>query len=103
MMVDLRGTELSGKLAQETLDEARITVNKNAVPSDPRPPFVTSGIRLGTPAVTSRGMQEPEMDVIAEFIRRGLEHVGDDAALVRLGNEVRELCRRFPIYRHRLA
>jgi glycine hydroxymethyltransferase len=103
IMVDLRGTEISGKLAQETLDKARITVNKNAVPSDPRPPFVTSGIRIGTPAVTSRGMKEPEMDVIAEFIRRGLEHVGDAGHLARLGEEVRELCTRFPIYRHRLG
>src|SRR5437773_2178210 len=84
LLVDLRGTELSGKVAQETLDKARITVNKNAVPFDPRPPFVTSGIRLGTPAVTTRGMREPEMDVIADFIRRGLEHVGDARALAAL-------------------
>jgi len=103
MMVDLRGTEISGKLAQETLDKARITVNKNAVPSDPRPPFITSGVRIGTPAVTSRGMKGPEMEVIAEFVRRGLEHVGDAAALARLGDEVRALCGQFPIYRHRLA
>jgi glycine hydroxymethyltransferase len=103
MMLDLRGTEISGKLAQETLDKARITVNKNTVPSDPRSPFVTSGVRIGTPAVTSRGMREPEMDLIADLIRRGLEHVGDDAALARLGGEVRALCARFPIYRHRLA
>ena len=102
MMVDLRGTELTGKLAQETLDKAHITVNRNAVPSDPRPPFVTSGVRLGTPAVTTRGMREPEMEVIADYIQRGLSHVGDDRALAALGNEVRELCARFPIYRHRL-
>src|SRR5207244_2733527 len=99
MMLDLRGTELTGKLAEETLDKARITVNKNAVPNDPRSPFVTSGVRLGTPAVTSRGMKEAEMETIAELVRRGLERVGDDAALGRLGEEVRELCRRFPIYR----
>jgi glycine hydroxymethyltransferase len=103
MMLDLRGTELTGKLAQESLDKARITVNKNAVPFDPRPPFVTSGVRIGTPAVTTRGMKEPEMEVIAGFIHRGLGHAGDDAALARLGEEVRELCARFPIYRHRLA
>src|SRR5216110_1830136 len=78
MMLDLRGTELTGKLAEETLGKARITVNKNAVPNDPRPPFVTSGVRLGTPAVTSRGMQSAEMEAIADFIRRGLELVGDD-------------------------
>src|SRR6059036_3293045 len=98
LLVDLRGTELSGKVAQETLDKARITVNKNAVPFDPRPPFVTSGIRLGTPAVTTRGMREPEMDVIADLIRRGLEHVGDDRGLAALGAEVHDLCARFPIY-----
>ncbi|HJQ74121.1 MAG TPA: serine hydroxymethyltransferase [Gaiellaceae bacterium] len=101
MMLDLRGTELTGKLAEETLDKARITVNKNTVPNDPRSPFVTSGVRLGTPAVTSRGMREPEMDVIAELIRRALEHVGDGPALARLGDEVRDLCARFPIYPHR--
>ena len=98
LLVDLRGTELSGKVAQETLDAARITVNKNAVPFDPRPPFVTSGIRIGTPAVTTRGMREAEMDLIAELIRRALEHVGDERALLALGAEVRDLCARFPIY-----
>src|SRR5436309_4308131 len=103
LLVDLRGTEISGKVAQETLDQARITVNKNAVPFDPRPPFVTSGVRIGTPAVTTRGMKEAEMETVAELVRRGLEHVGDAAALARLGDEVRELCRSFPIYRHRLA
>ncbi|TMA50073.1 MAG: serine hydroxymethyltransferase [Deltaproteobacteria bacterium] len=103
MMLDLRGTELTGKLAEETLGKARITVNKNAVPNDPRPPFVTSGVRLGTPAVTSRGMQSAEMEAIADFIRRGLELVGDDVGLARLGDEVRDLCARFPVYRHRLG
>ncbi len=98
MMLDLRGTELTGKLAEETLDKARITVNKNTVPNDPRSPFVTSGVRIGTPAVTSRGMREAEMDTIADFIRRGLEAVGDAGRLAALGDEVRELCGRFPIY-----
>jgi glycine hydroxymethyltransferase len=103
ILLDLRGTELTGKLAQETLDRARITVNRNTVPFDPRPPFVTSGVRLGTPAVTSRGMREPEMGVIADLIGRGLEHVGDERALGALADDVRALCARFPIYRHRLA
>jgi glycine hydroxymethyltransferase len=102
MLLDLRGTEISGKLAQETLDKARITVNRNAVPFDPRPPYVTSGVRIGTPAVTSRGMREPEMEAIAELIRRGLEYVGDERALAGLADEVRALCARFPVYRHRL-
>ncbi|MCS6927718.1 MAG: serine hydroxymethyltransferase, partial [Candidatus Binatia bacterium] len=102
MLLDLRETELTGKVAQETLDRARITVNKNAIPFDPRPPFVTSGIRLGTPAVTTRGMKEREMDLIADFIARALQKVGDGRALEQIGEEVRELCRQFPIYRHRL-
>jgi glycine hydroxymethyltransferase len=103
MLVDLRGTEISGKVAQETLDAAHITVNKNGVPFDPRPPFVTSGIRIGTPAVTTRGMREAEMDVVADLIHRALQHVGDAGALGKLAGEVRALCERFPLYRHRLS
>ena len=103
MLLDLRGTEISGKLAQETLDKGRITVNRNAVPYDPRPPYVTSGVRIGTPAVTSRGMREPEMETIAGFIERGLQHVGDDRALAVLADEVRAFCARFPMYRRRLG
>ena len=98
MMVDLRDTELTGKLAEETLDRARITVNKNTVPFDPRSPFVTSGVRIGTPAVTTRGMREPEMTVVADLIARALARVGDEAALAVIGDEVRDLCHRFPIY-----
>lgn len=98
MLLDLRDTELTGKLAQETLDRARITVNKNTLPFDTRSPFVTSGVRIGTPAVTSRGMKEPEMEVIAEFIWRALQKVGDDTALGAIGAEVRDLCHQFPSY-----
>ena len=98
MLLDLRATELTGKLAQDTLDRARITVNKNAIPFDTRSPFVTSGVRIGTPAVTSRGMKEPEMEVIAELIWRALQKVGDDTALGVIGAEVRDLCRQFPVY-----
>jgi glycine hydroxymethyltransferase len=98
MLLDLRDTELTGKLAQETLDRARITVNKNAIPFDTRSPFVTSGVRIGTPAVTSRRMKEPEMEVIAELIWRALQKVGDDKALSAIGAEVRDLCRQFPVY-----
>ncbi|MEW6297229.1 MAG: serine hydroxymethyltransferase [Thermodesulfobacteriota bacterium] len=102
MLLDLRDTELTGKVAQETLDRARITVNKNAIPFDPRPPFVTSGIRIGTPAVTTRGMKEREMDLVADLIARALHAVGDERGLEKIGEEVRELCRQFPIYRNRL-
>ncbi len=98
MMLDLRGAELTGKVAEETLDRARITVNKNTVPFDTRSPMVTSGVRIGTPAVTSRGMREPEMAHIADFIARALQHVGDETALRSIGNDVAALCARFPIY-----
>jgi glycine hydroxymethyltransferase len=103
MLVDLRKSELTGKVAQETLDKARITVNRNAVPFDTRSPFVTSGVRIGTPAVTTRGMKETEMDLIGDFISRALKHVGDDAALQGIAGEVGSLCKQFPVYPHRLG
>src|SRR5215510_11858824 len=102
MLLDLRETELTGKVAQETLDRARITVNKNAIPFDPRSPFITSGVRIGTPAVTSRGMKEKEMESIADLIARALQKVGDEKALTTIGAEVRDLCEKFPIYQRRL-
>ena len=103
MLVDLRKSELTGKVAQETLDRARITVNKNAVPFDTRSPFVTSGIRIGTPAVTTRGMKEKEMEQIGDFIGRALNHVTDEQVLQTIAGEVGELCRRFPVYPRRLS
>jgi glycine hydroxymethyltransferase len=103
MLVDLRKSELTGKVAQEALDKARITVNKNAVPFDTRSPFVTSGIRIGTPAVTTRGMKEKEMEQIGDFIVRALHHVADDHALQTIAGEVGELCRKFPVYPQRLS
>lgn len=103
MLLDLRKSELTGKVAQETLEKARITVNRNAVPFDTRSPFVTSGIRIGTPAVTTRGMRESEMAVIGGWIGRALGHVGDDAELGAIAREVGALCQRFPVYPHRRA
>jgi glycine hydroxymethyltransferase len=103
ILIDLRGTEITGKVAEEALDRAGITVNKNAIPFDPRPPFVTSGIRIGTPAVTTRGMREPEMEQIAELMHRGIQALGDERAATRVRDEVRALCSRFPVFRHRLA
>jgi glycine hydroxymethyltransferase len=97
LLMDLRNTEITGKLAQETLEAAHITVNRNTVPFETRSPFVTSGVRLGTPAVTTRGMGEPEMRVIAELIARALARVGDAAALSSVKADVVELCQRFPI------
>jgi glycine hydroxymethyltransferase len=98
MLLDLRNTELTGKVAQETLDRAHITTNKNTVPFETRSPFVTSGVRIGTPAVTTRGMQEPEMDAIAGLIARALQAVGNDKALAAVGDDVISLCRKFPLF-----
>jgi glycine hydroxymethyltransferase len=97
MLLDLRNTELTGKLAQETLEAANITVNRNTVPFETRSPFVTSGVRIGTPAVTTRGMREAEMAVIADLIHRALQRVGDPTALSSIRDDVIALCRRFPI------
>jgi glycine hydroxymethyltransferase len=103
VLLDLRETELTGKIAEETLEQAGITVNKNAVPFDPRPPAITSGIRIGTPAVTTRGMEEKEMETIAEFIKEALNNQGNEKVLSRIKEDVRELCSQFPVYRHRLV
>ena len=102
MLVDLRKSELTGKVAKETLDKARITVNKNGIPFDTRSPFVTSGIRIGTPAVTTRGMKENEMTAIAELIARALNSVSDEAKLRAVADDVAVLCKKFPVYPHRL-
>lgn len=102
-LIDLRETELTGKIAEETLEQAGITVNKNAIPYDPRPPAVTSGIRIGTPAITTRGMKEKEMDIIAGFISEAFNNTGNEKVLSRIKNDVRELCAQFPMYRHRLT
>ena len=98
MLVDLRETEMTGALAEETLEKAGITVNKNAIPFDPRPPRIASGIRIGTPAVTTRGMKEAEMELIAELIDDALRNYRDEGKLKEIAEAVRELCRRFPIY-----
>jgi glycine hydroxymethyltransferase len=98
MLLDLRDTELTGKKAQESLDQARITTNRNTVPFDPRSPFVTSGVRIGTPAVTTRGMKEAEMGEIAGFIARSLAAPDDAGVLAGVAHDVETLCRRFPIY-----
>ena len=102
MLVDLSGTEITGKMAEETLEQAGITVNKNAVPFDTRSPFVTSGFRIGTPATTSRGLKEAEMEIVAKWIGRALQNVGNEAELSSIRNDVKELCRKFPLYAHHL-
>ena len=98
MLVDVFSRGLTGKAAEAALGKAGITVNKNAIPFDQNPPMVASGIRIGTPAITSRGMREAEMDHIAEFITRALASPDDDAALGRVKAEVEALCRTFPLY-----
>ena len=98
MLVDVFSKGLTGKVAEAALGKAGITVNKNAIPFDKNPPMVASGIRIGTPAVTSRGMGEPEMDLVAEYIARALAAPEDDAALAMVRTEVEALCRKFPLY-----
>jgi glycine hydroxymethyltransferase len=98
VLVDVFSRGLTGKGAEAALGTAGITVNKNAIPFDQNPPMVASGVRVGTPAVTSRGMREPEMDVIAELMARALASPDDDAALGRVRSEVEALCRKFPLY-----
>jgi glycine hydroxymethyltransferase len=100
MVVDLRpfDAECTGKVAQLVLDEAGITLNKNTVPDDPRSPFVTSGVRIGTPSVTTQGMTEAEMPVIASLIAEALRHREDAAAVASVRSKVANLCSRFPVY-----
>ena len=100
MVVDLTpfDAELTGKEAQLVLDSAGITLNKNTIPNDPRSPFVTSGVRIGTPSVTTQGMKEPEMVRIAELIATALRHRTDSVALAKVRSDVAELCAKFPVY-----
>jgi glycine hydroxymethyltransferase len=102
MLVDLRPKNLTGKAAEKTLDQAGITVNKNTIPDDPQSPFVTSGIRLGTPALTTRGMGPSEMERVAELIDRALTRP-DEATLSRVREEVGELSSTFPLYQPKSA
>ena len=104
MVVDLRpfDAECTGKVAQLVLDEAGITLNKNTVPDDPRSPFVTSGVRIGTPSVTTQGMTEAEMPVIASLIAEALRHRDDAAAVATVKSKVAALCAKFPVYPHKL-
>lgn len=100
MVVDLRpfDAECTGKVAQLVLDEAGITLNKNTVPDDPRSPFVTSGVRVGTPSVTTQGMKEEEMPLIASYIAEALRHREDASAVAAVRAKVAALCAKFPVY-----
>jgi glycine hydroxymethyltransferase len=97
MLVDLRPKNVTGKVVANVLDEALITVNKNMIPFDPEKPFVTSGIRIGTPAVTTRGMKEAEMVKIADFIERAVEVRDDAEGLASLREEVKAFANEFPM------
>lgn len=103
ILVDLIGTDLTGKIAEDTLELAGITVNKNAIPFDPNPPMVTSGIRIGTPAITTRGMKEAEMGIIAGLIKEALDNRENETVLSRIKDDVAELCKKFPMYSDRLV
>jgi len=103
MLVDLRPIGVSGKVGEEVLDRVGITVNKNTVPFDPQPPSVCSGIRLGTPALTTRGMGVAEMEHVAGFIFEALSHTQSESKLAVVADGVRELSAKFPLYRHRLT
>jgi glycine hydroxymethyltransferase len=98
MLVDLRSKGLTGKVAEQALDKAGITVNKNTVPNETQSPFVTSGIRIGTPAVTTRGMGVAEMADIASVIGRVIAAPEDEASLAAVKADVRALADRFPLY-----
>lgn len=98
MLIDLRNKNITGKKAQETLDKAYITLNKNAVPFDDKSPFVTSGIRVGVPAITTRGMKETDMQTVVDFIDRVLMNIDDENTIVSVKEEVKAFMNQFPLY-----
>ena len=98
MLVDMIGKDVSGKQAEEALGKAHITVNKNSVPNDPRKPFVTSGLRIGTPAVTTRGYKEPDCVALAEWICDVLDNPNDDNVIAGVRENVTLQCRKYPVY-----
>jgi len=102
MLVDLTSTGLTGKAAEEALDKAGITVNKNTIPNETRSPFVTSGIRIGTPAATTHGLKEPEMAQVAGFIADALKNAENPEQLARIKGDVNSLMKKYPLYAHRL-
>ncbi len=103
MLLNFSGTDITGKAAEEALDKAGITVNKNTVPFETRSPFVTSGIRIGTPACTTHGLKEAEMSQVAAFIADAVAHIGNDEKLSVIKGQVNSLMKNFPLYADRLA
>ena len=102
MLVDLRPKKLTGKVAEDVLGKAGITVNKNMIPFDPEKPTTTSGVRVGTPAITTRGMKEADMAIVGQLIGEALDHASDEAHLTRIRGKVKELTKSFPLYTSRL-
>lgn len=100
LLLDLSDRELTGKDAEIALDHAGITVNKNTVPNEKRSPFVTSGVRIGSPALTTRGMKEKEMEIVGSWIADVLEQSTDQGLLKKIRGEIHDLCEKFPLYRH---
>ncbi len=98
MLLDLRSLNITGKQAEEALGKADITVNRNTIPFDPQKPFITSGIRIGTPAVTTRGMKEDEMREIARMIHRVLTNIDDESVIADVKDKVKQMCEAFPLY-----
>ena len=98
-LIDIRKKKITGKKAQETLDKAHITLNKNAVPYDDKSPFVTSGIRVGVPAITTRGMKENDMEKVVELIDRILSDIDNAETISKVKGEVKEMMKGFPLYK----
>jgi glycine hydroxymethyltransferase len=98
MLIDLRNKNITGKKAQETLDRSHITLNKNAVPFDDKSPFVTSGIRVGVPAVTTRGMNEGHMETVVALVDKVLMNIDDESTIKNVSEEVKKFMQQFPLY-----
>jgi glycine hydroxymethyltransferase len=99
MLVDLRSKSITGKVAEQILGQAHMTINKNAIPNDPEKPMVTSGVRIGTPAMTTRGFKEKEAELTANLIADVLDHPNDQAQIDRVRDQVHALTNAFPVYR----
>jgi glycine hydroxymethyltransferase len=98
MLIDLRNKNITGKKAQETLDKASITLNKNSVPFDDKSPFVTSGIRVGVPAITTRGMKQKDMEEVVSLVDKVLMNIDDEKIVLSVRKEVIKLMEAFPLY-----